>query len=124
MLLTTSPDVFEVGRINASEQTIAYIRSIFKDYMRAENMPTNMSVTLLYAEARESYSFEKYQKLGDWIFFSKTVLPGHLVNASEKYYIALAQNSYYKCYLLTKRQWKLFEEMADNFEYLSGAISL
>jgi hypothetical protein len=124
MLLMTSSDVFEVDHISASEPAKAYIRSIFKDYIKAENMPTNMSVTLLYAEARESYSFEKYQKLGDWIFFSKTVLPGHLVNASDEYYIALAQNSYYNCYLLTKRQWKLFEEMADNFEYLSGAISL
>lgn len=95
--------------------TKAYIISIYTKYKSAEADLSKNSVTLLYASAREKQDFSTFQNIGDWIFFSKTFYPDFLNDASEDYYRTLGRMSYYSCYTLIKKQWKLFEELSDNF---------
>lgn len=95
--------------------TKAYIVSVFTKYKNPDFDLSKDSVTLTFAQARDKQDFSTFQNLGDWIFFSKTFAPAHLNNASEDYYRTVGRLSYYSCYKLINRQWKLFEEIADNF---------
>lgn len=95
--------------------TKAYIVSIYTKYRSAEHDLSKDSLTLLFAQAKEKQDFMSFQDIGDWIFFANTIVPTHLNNASPEYYHTLARVSYYSCYTLIKRQWKLFEELSDNF---------
>ena len=113
----------EVDALPCQNVTKAYIKGIYKDFIRAEKVPNHSSITILYAEAKFSYDFEKFRSLADWLFYLKTLYPEHLNAASPDYYDAVAQNSYYRCYVIVNRQWKVFEELADQFEEISQAMS-
>jgi len=77
---------------------------------------------LLFAQARNKQDFLTYQNLGDWIFFANTIAPKHLQFASKDYYDTIARLSYYSCYKIINREWKLFEELADNFIILEEQV--
>lgn len=108
--------------LRCQRDTKAYIVSIYGKYKTAEFDLSKDSVTLLFAQARNKQDFLTYQNLGDWIFFANTIAPNHLQNASKDYYDTVARLSYYSCYKLINRQWKLFEELADNFVILEEEV--
>ena len=106
---------------DCNEKTKSYIISVFTD-ITSENDFSNQSVTLLYATAHEKISFNEFKNIGDWLFLTKSLFPDSLQGASPAYYNAIAQSSYYKCYLLLNRQWLLFEELADQFPVYTQTI--
>lgn len=108
--------------IECQQDTKAYIVSIYGKYKSAEFDLSKDSVTLLFAQARNKQDFLTYQNLADWIFFTNTVAPERLKAASKDYYDTVARFSYYSCYRLINRQWKLFEELSDNFLLLEGQV--
>ena len=108
--------------IKCHRDTKAYIVSIYGKYKSAEFDLSKDSVTLLFAQGREKQDFLTYQNLGDWIFFANTIAPSHLRGASKNYYDNIARVSYYSCYRLINRQWKLFEELADNYPVLERQV--
>ena len=108
--------------LECQQDTKAYIVSIYGKYKSAEFDLSKDSVTLLFAQARRKQDFLAYQNLGDWIFFVKTIAPQHLKFASKEYYDTVARLSYYSCYKLINRQWKLFEELADDFLVLEEQV--
>jgi hypothetical protein len=108
--------------LNCQRDTKAYIVSIYGKYKTAEFDLSKDSVTLQFAQARSNQDFLTYQNLGDWIFFANTLAPQHLQNASKDYYDTVARLSYYSCYRLINRQWKLFEELADDFIRLESQV--
>lgn len=95
--------------------TRAYITSIYIKYKVAETDLSKRSLTIEYANAKEKQDFSSFQDIGDWIFFTKTLYPQSLKSASEDYYDTLGRLSYYSCFKLIKKQWRSFEELADNF---------
>ncbi len=110
--------------LDCQSDTRAYIVSIYGKYKNATFDLSKDSVSLLLAQGRTKQDFLTYQNLGDWIFFSNTLAPSHLHHASKDYYDAVARSSYYSCYKLINRQWKLFEELADNFLFLEEQVKL
>ncbi len=108
--------------LSCQRDTKAYIVSIYGKYKTAEFDLSKDSVTLLFAQARSNQDFLTYQNLGDWIFFANTLAPRHLQHASKEYYDTVARLSYYSCYKLINRQWKLFEELADDFIRLEAQV--
>jgi hypothetical protein len=108
--------------LRCQRDTKAYIVSIYGKYKTAEFDLSKDSVTLLFAQARNKQDFLTYQNLGDWIFFANTIAPKHLQAASKDYYDTVARLSYYSCYKLINREWKLFEELADNFIILEDQV--
>lgn len=108
--------------LNCQNDTKAYIVSIYGKYKTAEFDLSKDSITLMFAQARTNQDFLSYQNLGDWIFFANTLAPQHLQSASKDYYDTVARLSYYSCYKLINRQWKLFEEMADDFIRLESQV--
>ena len=117
-------DFFEdlLDDLECQRDTKAYIISIYGKYKTSQFDLSKDSVTLLFAQARSNQDFLTYQNLGDWIFFSNTLAPDHLKFASKDYYDTVARVSYYSCYRLINRQWKLFEELSDNFLYLEKQV--
>lgn len=108
--------------IQCQEDTKAYIVSIYGKYKTPDFDLSKDSLTLLYAQAQTKQDFSTYQNLGDWIFFSNTIAPKHLEHASKEYFDTLARLSYYSCYKLINRKWKLFEELSDNFVNLEFQV--
>lgn len=109
-------EVFD--ELKCQPDTKAYIVSIFTKYKSANFDLSQDSITLTYAQAKDNRDFFVFQNLGDWIFFTKTFAPNHLNGATEEYYQSIGRLSYYSCYNLINRQWKLFEELSDNFVLL------
>ena len=108
--------------LKCQRDTKAYIVSIYGKYKSAEFDLSKDSVTLLYAQAHDKQDFLTYQNLGDWIFFANTLAPNHLKYASKDYYDTVARLSYYSCYRIINKQWKLFEELSDNFLMLETQV--
>lgn len=97
------------------EATRAYIVNVLKSAKKESKDYSKDSLTIIYSKAKLEQNFELFQNIADWILFTKSVYPISLQGASEDYYNALAQDSYYRCYRLLNRQWLLFEELADKF---------
>jgi hypothetical protein len=108
--------------LECQRDTKAYIINIYVKYRTAQFDLSKDSVTLLFAQARSKQDFLSYQNLGDWIFFSNTIAPAHLKFASKDYYDTIARLSYFSCYKLINKQWKLFEELSDNFLLLENQV--
>jgi hypothetical protein len=119
--MTSIASFFEEGlkELNCSDDTRAYVVGVFAGFRTSEGDLSNHSITLLFAEAREKHSVLAYQRLADWVFWASVMAREHLNSASFDYYQSVGQLSYYSCYQLMQRQWKLYERMADEFPYLS-----
>ncbi len=108
--------------LKCQRDTRAYIISIYGKYKNISFDLSKDNITLLFAQARNNQDFLTYQNLGDWIFFINTIAPTHFKNASPDYYHNIARTSYYSCYKLINKQWKLFEELSDNFLLLETQV--
>lgn len=108
--------------IKCQEDTRAYIAGIYGKYQHANFDLSKDSITLLFSQARLKQDFFTYQNIGDWIFFANTWAPKHLNFASKEYYDTLGRLSYYSCYKLINKQWRLFEELADDFTNLETQV--
>lgn len=108
--------------LQCHRDTKAYIVSIYGKYKSADFDLSKDSISLLFAQARNKHDFLSYQNLGDWIFFSNTMVSRHLKFASKDYYDTIARLSYYSCYKIINKQWKLFEELADDFNNLENQV--
>lgn len=111
----------QLEKLKCDDDTRAYIISVLDKFKTASTNYSKDSITLLYADAKFNQDFYTFQNIGDWLFFCNTLFPEHLNNASLDYYYAVGQLSYYSCYRLINRQWKLYERMADEFIYLSNS---
>ena len=109
----------KVKNLNYDYDTKSYIVSIFDKFKKSDFDYSKNSLTCIYARANETNNFIIFQNLGDWLFFCSVIFPEHLKNASEEYYISLGQMSYYNCYKLINKQWKLYEKLADDFSTLT-----
>lgn len=108
--------------IECQRDTKAYIIGIYGKFKSADFDLSKDSVTSLFSQARNKQDFLIYRNLGDWIFFANTIAPTHLQFASKDYYDTVARLSYYSCYRLINKQWKLFEELADSFQKLEAQV--
>ena len=108
--------------LECQQDTKSYIVGIFNKFKSAELDFSKDSITALFAQARSNQDFLTYQNLGDWIFFANTIAPNHLQFASKDYYDTVARLSYYSCYRLINKQWKVFEELSDNFLQLEKQV--
>lgn len=124
-MLITLPNINDffteqLNNLRCQDKTKAYIVSILSKYKNSYFDYSNMSLTLLYNEAKTRHDFYVFQNLADWIFFCEVVYPQYLKDASKEYYHSLAQVSYYNCYKLINKKMDIYEELSDNFIYLKN----
>lgn len=96
------------------EDTKAYIASTFVKYKNTDTDLSKKSLTIEFSQAKSNWSFSQFQNIADWILWAESTFPTALNDASKEYYHTLGQLCYYKCYIMTKRSWIVFEEIADN----------
>ena len=109
----------KLNDLDCQPDTKAYIVSIYDKYKKSDLDLSKQSITLLFIQAREKHSFNTYQKLADWIFFYNTICQQ---SNNKEYYDTIGKISYHSCYNLINRQWKLFEELSDNFVNLEEQV--
>lgn len=73
----------------------------------------NTIIILEYAKAYNNYNFNKFQQIGDWILFSQSIYPNSLNGGTFEYFTSIGQISYFQCYKILKKQWKIYEELSD-----------
>lgn len=108
--------------LNYNKDTKAYIAGTFSKIKNTDLDLSKHSITLLYCQAQKKQNFLDFQKIADGLFWSFTFCPEYLNNASEEYYLTIAQLSYYSCYKLINRQWKLYEQLADQLPTIKNEI--
>lgn len=112
-----------VEKINTCQDTTkSYIVGLLKSYIKEPIRFDNKSIGLDYLQACHNIKFEKFQHIGDWIFFIESNYPQYFDDSSKRYYISIGKNSYYKCFILLNKQWNVFEELADNFDIYAEKI--
>ncbi len=115
-------DEFFIEKIKSlpkiKDDTRAYITSTFIKYKDSKYDLSKESLTIEYAKAKFTGSFELYQNLGDWILWIESTYPAALKDATNEYYYTLGQQSFHRCFILTNRTWKVFEEIADTLPYI------
>lgn len=113
-------DYFEniLKNINCERITKSYIIGIFEKYQNSELDLSKSNITLLYAQGVFKRDFYIFQNLGDWLFFTKSMYPEFLKNASEDYYNNIAQLSYYNCYKIVNT-WKVYDQLSEEFPRLT-----
>lgn len=105
--------VEKVNNLRGRSDTKAYITSTLLKYKTSTFDLSKEILILEYAKAKEKNDFNIYQNLADWILFVGSIYPAVLKDPSEEYYYSIAQNSYYKCYMIVKKQWLCYEELSD-----------
>jgi hypothetical protein len=109
----------EFNDLQCLPETRSYIISIFSKYKNNSYDYSKQSLTILYFNAYNNRNFFIFQNIGDWIFFCNSVFPESLNSASKEYYNELAKNSYDQCFKLINKQWRIYENLADDFNYLT-----
>jgi len=104
--------------IVCDENVKSYIVSIFSKYKTSHYDLSKDSITIQFSSAKSNNNFEKFRTVADYLFFANSVFPESLNNASKDYYYSIGRLSYFNCYRII-HDWKLFEQLADQFIPLS-----
>ena len=94
-----------ISDFDYDEKTKAYILSIFDKYTTSSSDLSKNSLTLLFFDAQNTNDFIKYQNIGDWVLYAKSILPASLSDASADYYITIGRVSYLSCYHIMNERW-------------------
>lgn len=107
----------EMKQLRCGEETRAYIVGVLSKYRFANDDLSKKSITIEFGLAKWNNDFERFQRIGDYLFFANSFCRESLNGASKEYYYSLAQLSYFSCFRTIK--WRSFEEIADRFVDLS-----
>jgi hypothetical protein len=106
--------------VEASPDARAYLVSLFASMKSAEDDLSKKSIVLTYAEARDRGDFAGFQRLGDWVLWSMSFAPHSM--AVPDLALDFGRLSYYACWRLTRKEWRVYEELADDLPRLSRNI--
>ena len=114
-------DLFEeiLSDLKCQENTKAYIVSIYGKFKSANFDLSKESITLLFSQAKSKQDFLTYQNIADYLFFIKSWAPQFLKSTSMDYYDTVARLSYYSCFNITRKQLFFYEQLADDFIFLT-----
>lgn len=109
----------KLATLECGADTKAYIVGILDKFKKSTFDYSQSSITVIYSEAKFKQDFLTFDNIGSWIFFCNVFFPEHLNNASTDYYNALGQSSYYNCFILLNKKWRVYEELSDTLPILS-----
>lgn len=105
-----------IKHIKCDEKTRAYIVGVYSEQVFVSKDLSDQSIVLLYHNAD---GFQTYQSIGDWVLWLGTFCEPAF-KKHETVYESFARLSYYRCYELLNRQWKVYEELADDLPRILG----
>jgi hypothetical protein len=103
--------------VEASPDARAYLVSLFSSMKTTQNDLSNESIVLAFAAARETGQFAKFQRIGDYVLWGLSFAPESF--EVPRVAIDLGRLSYYTCWRLTHKEWRVYEELADDLPRLT-----
>lgn len=101
----------------------AYITNVLSKFKPNELVYTKRdSIVLKYLEARSTHNFATHQQIGDCVLFLGSIYP-EFIKEHRTVVESMGQQSYYACYVMLNRQWKIYEELADELPMLMSEIA-
>ena len=98
--------------LGVRRDTASYIEGVFLSNIRMQsNFLGNSSIVLAYSKAKTTCNFDLYQSIGDWALWSNSMFSNL---EYQDVYKTLGRLSYYSCYSLLRKEWILYEELADD----------
>lgn len=105
-----------LASLKCDPMTLAYIQGVFK---RPCELDQTRAVIFELADARSSGDFERIQKLGDSIFWTRVFAPQNLRHATVEYYESAGAVAYLRCHVILGRRLKAYGELAERFSELA-----
>lgn len=106
-------------QLKCDETTKAYIVGLLSRAPQGEFNLAGRSITVSFANAKENYDFFAFQRLADYLFFTNAIFGQYLEANNTQYNEDIGRMSYYNCYRILKKQWIIYEDLADNFGNLT-----
>lgn len=125
MIVITNPEDWfskKIKNVDCSEITKSYIVNVLSNIHVNSYVSHNHSITLAWFDARCSGSFIKHQRIGDWILWVKSVYP-QSIKENQELIDSIGRLSYYACYHILSKKWKLYQELADNLTEITASIN-
>lgn len=109
-----------LSTIKCSDDTKAYVISVFDKHKTSENDLSSSSIILAYVEARKTFQFSSFQTIGDWSLWSLSMRREiHNKQVLEE----MGRQSYATCHHMLRKQWALYEELAYKLPIISDEIA-
>ena len=99
--------------------TKEYLIGVFSKFKEPSWGLPHESIVLLFIDASSSYNFVKLQNLGDWILFQESFYK----TKNRDINIEFGKRSFDQCFKMTRRQIRVYEELADNLQYIIDETS-
>lgn len=106
--------------VEASPDARAYLVALFSSMRSAQEDMSKESIVLAFAQARDTGEFMKFQRIGDWVMWGMAFAPESF--DVPKVAVDLGRLSYYTCWRLTQKEWRVYEELADEMPRLSREL--
>lgn len=108
-----------LGDLPQSLETKAYVVSVFTRFVgtSVDDM-SDESVVLAFMRAQETADFGGFQRIGDWVLWVETFMPD-AVKDKRQVVETFGRLAYARCFRLLKKQWPLYEELADDLPRLT-----
>ena len=103
----------KLGTLNCREDTRAYVSGVLSKFHPNKDSLTNDSIVLAFNDAKLCGDFVAFQRIGDYVLWADSVFPEHTAKNKELV-VLLGRLSYYRCHHIMKKQWLVFEELADD----------
>jgi hypothetical protein len=107
--------------VNCSPDARAYVVSVLSSFKRADGDLSDRSIVVAFANARDHGNFEHFQRIGDWVLWTATIMPGAIAEHRETIE-TLGRMSYYTCHRMVQRTWPVYEELADELPSLAQKV--
>jgi hypothetical protein len=114
-IITRPSDWFssQLKHLRCSEDAKAYIVGVMVGYTKPRHDMSKSSIVLEFDNARLTGDFVAFQTIGDWTLWMSSIVPK--TDKSQRELVErFGRLSYYECYRLLKKQWRLYEELADD----------
>ncbi len=107
--------------LNYGENTRAYVASVLAKFHPNKDILTNSSIVLSFNAAKLHGDFVAFQRIGDYVLWVDSIFPQH-INENKEIIELIGRMSYYRCHHIMRKQWLVFEELADEFPNIVNDI--
>lgn len=106
--------------LRCREDTRAYVTGVLIGFCPEGDM-SRESVVLAYAEARTRGNFAAFQRIGDWVLWVDAINPAY-IRENREVVESIGRLSYYTCHRIMRRQWHVYEELADELPRIARGV--
>lgn len=100
--------------------TKAYIVGVLSKFDCSNDM-SNQSIVIAFHDAKINGDFVRFQKIGDWVLWADIFNPEY-IHDNKEIIQTIGRMSYYTCHRILQKQWRVYEELADELPSLTTQV--